>query len=49
MSSEFKTTINENHLNAAGIVHGGFYSMLWYDAGAGTAAHRSSCTNKIHV
>ena len=38
---EFKTTINENHLNAAGITHGGFLSAL-IDAGAGTAAHRAS-------
>ena len=36
---EFKTTINENHLNAAGITHGGFICSL-VDAGAGTAAHR---------
>ena len=38
---EFKTTINENHLNAAGITHGGFICSL-IDAGAGTAAHRCS-------
>jgi len=38
---EFKTTINKNHLNAAGITHGGFIAAL-VDAGAGTAAHRSS-------
>ena len=38
---EFKTTINENHLNAAGITHGGYLSAL-IDAGAGTAAHRSA-------
>ena len=36
---EFKTTINENHLNATGITHGGFICSL-IDAGAGTAAHR---------
>jgi acyl-coenzyme A thioesterase PaaI-like protein len=36
----FKTTINENHLNAAGITHGGFISAF-VDAGAGTAAHRA--------
>ena len=36
---EFKATINENHLNAAGITHGGFICSL-VDAGAGTAAHR---------
>jgi acyl-coenzyme A thioesterase PaaI-like protein len=38
---EFKTTINENHLNAASITHGGYLSAL-IDAGAGTAAHRAS-------
>ena len=36
---EFRTIINENHLNAAGITHGGYLSAL-IDAGAGTAAHR---------
>jgi len=38
---EFKTIINENHLNAAGITHGGYIAAL-IDAGAGTAAHRSA-------
>jgi len=38
---EFKSTINENHLNAAGITHGGYLSAL-IDAGAGTAAYRTS-------
>ncbi len=38
---EFKSTINEDHLNAAGITHGGYLSAL-VDAGAGTAAHRSA-------
>ena len=38
---EFKSIINENHLNAAGITHGGYLSAL-VDAGAGTAAHRSA-------
>tara|TARA_Y100000992_G_scaffold248795_1_gene180467 strand:+ start:1184 stop:1609 length:426 start_codon:yes stop_codon:yes gene_type:complete len=38
---EFKSTINENHLNAAGITHGGYLSSL-IDAGAGTAAHRAA-------
>ena len=38
---QFKSTINVNHLNAAGITHGGYLSAL-IDAGAGTAAHRSS-------
>ena len=36
---EFKTTIKKNHLNAAGITHGGFIAAF-VDAGAGTAAHR---------
>ena len=36
---QFKATIKENHLNAAGITHGGFIAAL-VDAGAGTAAHR---------
>ena len=38
---QFKTTISENHLNAAGITHGGFICAV-VDAGAGTAAHRSA-------
>ena len=38
---EFKSTISNNHLNAAGITHGGYLSAL-IDAGAGTAAHRSA-------
>ena len=37
---QFKTTIKENHLNAAGITHGGFIAAV-VDAGAGTAAHRT--------
>ena len=41
---EFKTTIKENHLNAAGITHGGFIATF-VDAGAGTAAHRSADQN----
>ena len=41
---EFKTTINENHLNAAGITHGGFIASV-VDAGAGTAAHRAADQN----
>ena len=36
---QFKTTIKDNHLNAAGITHGGFIAAV-VDAGAGTAAHR---------
>ena len=38
---EFKSTITENHLNAAQITHGGYLSAL-VDAGAGTAAHRTA-------
>tara|TARA_B100001175_G_scaffold303633_1_gene298818 strand:- start:73 stop:498 length:426 start_codon:yes stop_codon:yes gene_type:complete len=38
---EFKSIINENHLNAAKITHGGYLSAL-IDAGAGTAAHRAA-------
>ena len=38
---EFKSTISENHLNAASITHGGYLSAL-IDAGAGTAAHRAA-------
>ena len=41
---EFKTTIKENHLNAAGITHGGFIAAF-VDAGAGTAAHRVADQN----
>jgi len=41
---QFKATINENHLNAAGITHGGFIAAF-VDAGAGTAAHRSADNN----
>ena len=42
---EFKATIKENHLNAAGITHGGFIAAF-VDAGAGTAAHRSADQNQ---
>ena len=38
---EFKSKINENHLNAANITHGGYIAAL-IDAGAGTSAHRSA-------
>ena len=41
---EFKTTIKENHLNRAGIAHGGFIAAL-VDAGAGAAAHRVADNN----
>ena len=45
---EFKNTINENHLNAAGITHGGYLSAL-VDAGAGTAAHRGRPTLNLFM
>ena len=38
---EFKSIISKNHLNAAGITHGGYLSAL-IDAGAGTTAHRAA-------
>tara|TARA_Y200000002_G_C22598695_1_gene628526 strand:- start:627 stop:1052 length:426 start_codon:yes stop_codon:yes gene_type:complete len=38
---EFKSIITKNHLNAAGITHGGYLSAL-VDAGSGTAAHRTA-------
>ena len=38
---EFKTTIDENKLNSAGITHGGYICSI-IDAGGGTAAHRAS-------
>ena len=41
---QFKTTIKENHLNAAGIAHGGFIAAV-VDAGAGTAAHKATDGN----
>tara|TARA_Y100000590_G_scaffold451540_1_gene593095 strand:- start:91 stop:510 length:420 start_codon:yes stop_codon:yes gene_type:complete len=41
---QFKTKINENHLNSAGITHGGFIAAV-VDAGAGTAAHRAADNN----
>ena len=36
-----KTKIHKNHLNNAGITHGGYLSAL-IDAGSGTAAHRAA-------
>ena len=41
---QFKTVITENHLNSAGITHGGFISAV-VDAGAGTAAHKTAGDN----
>ena len=36
---EFKTTIKENHLNTAGITHGGYIATI-IDSGAGTGVNR---------
>ena len=44
---EFKTKIKKNHLNRAGITHGGYIASI-IDAGAGTAVHRSM-DNKVCV
>ena len=41
---QFKTKMTENHLNAAGITHGGFIAAF-IDAGGGTAAHRITGRN----
>ena len=41
---EFKTKINENHLNSAGITHGGFIAAL-ADSGLGAAAHKIASGN----
>ena len=38
---EFKTKVEKNHLNMAGITHGGYIASI-IDAGAGTGAHRST-------
>ena len=38
---EFKTTIEKNNLNTAGITHGGYIASI-IDSGAGTAAHRAA-------
>ena len=42
--SEFKVLINENHLNRAGITHGGFIASI-IDAGIGTGVHRATNNN----
>ena len=39
--SEFKVLVNENHLNRAGITHGGFIASI-IDAGIGTGVHRAT-------
>ena len=41
---EFTAIINENHLNAAGITHGGFIAAF-VDAGAGSAAYKAADQN----
>ena len=41
---EFKSIINENHLNNLGITHGGYICSL-IDSGAGTAAYRAANNN----
>ena len=38
---EFKTIVEKNHLNSAGITHGGYISSI-IDSGAGTGANRTS-------
>ena len=38
---EFKTVIEENNLNTAGITHGGYIASI-IDSGAGTGAHRAA-------
>ena len=41
---EFKSIINENHLNNLGITHGGYICSL-IDSGAGTAAYKAASNN----
>ena len=45
---EFKTTINENHLNRAGITHGGYIASI-IDAGTGTGVHRITDNKSVCV
>ena len=42
--SEFKTKIKKNHLNRAGITHGGYIASI-IDAGIGTGVHRTTSNN----
>ena len=42
--SQFKTTVNENHLNRAGITHGGYIASI-IDVGIGTGVHRTTSKN----
>ena len=46
--SEFKVLINENHLNRAGITHGGFIASI-IDAGIGTGVHRATNDNVLSL
>ena len=46
---QFKSKINKNHLNKAGITHGGYIASL-IDACSGTAVHKTaSCTSCVSV
>ena len=38
---QFKTKVTSNHLNRAGITHGGYIASI-IDAGSGSAAHKSA-------
>ena len=42
---EFKTTIEENNLNTAGITHGGYIASI-IDSGSGTGAYRAANNSK---
>ena len=44
---EFKTIIKKNHLNTAGITHGGYIASI-IDTGAGTGGNRAA-NNKLCV
>ena len=44
MNTNLRQLLKKLHLNAAGITHGGFIAAF-VDAGAGTAAHRSTDNN----
>ena len=45
---QFKTKIKKNHLNRAGITHGGFLAGIM-DAGSGTAVHRAAGNKQVCV
>ena len=38
---QFKTKVTSNHLNRAGITHGGYIASI-IDAGSGSAAHKTA-------